>query len=169
MISTETTVRAEVVAALQADYADFGFQSSSAIKDYLFADHQVIEPQAYLYNLVSGKTERQLHAVGVEVVTTGEDININFGTDVERRYLITIEIYRSIGLNGEGKKGIIDDRRQAIKAVRDRGDKLNGTVDMILEVESDAVVRRKAPEGLDDDEMFIQRISVAARKNPADF
>lgn len=166
MASTESTVRAAVVAAIQAAKATLGLDSDSAIHDHLLDDVQAEEKLGYLMNDVSAVPK--LRAVGVQVTA---DDNLFFDTQQNtfRTYEITIKLYYSPETDGDGMNRMIDAARAIRSAIKGIGTNLSSTVTNVVSV---GTLEREivgAIEDVAENEMVVGTMIITAQKHTADF
>lgn len=132
-MSTESTVRAAIVSAIQAvAVSDLGFSNANGnVKSYLVEFQQRDEIDEYFSAAVSGSTDPQVRAWAVQVV--GSDEPLTTATDeTQRQYSITVRAYYELGVDGTGVNLMIDHARAVREALKEMADYLGNTVDRIL-------------------------------------
>jgi hypothetical protein len=153
MISTEKTVREEVVKAIKAiAKTDLGFADDSKIFDYLKEYHQPEHLTGYLSaNLASGK--KSFQAWGVQVIAADESLRAHPGMLYSRLYEVTIKGYYKL-TNGEDFNILQDHARKIRGALKLLGIRFNHTVDGIRDISPLSI----DIEQLDDDRLLVGSI-----------
>lgn len=131
MISTEATVRAEVIKAIKGIYTSLGFDSDSKIYDYLKEYHPTENEGSYLAARVGSKMTQR--AWGVQVFPASEEIISGANLRYSRLYEVTIKGYYSL-ISGADLNLLIDHARKIRGALKDLGLRFNGTVDRIDDI-----------------------------------
>lgn len=163
--STEATVRATIVTAIEGVYDTLGFdQAPGNVKDYLLEYEPEERQPAYLMASVDGKKVIRAWAVDVR----GNDDWYAAGNITKRTYRIRIRAYYAPGVGGEGINALIDGARAVRNAIRLLGSRLSETVDRVVstgEIESDVVEGSDALPG----RMIVGSMEYVAEKRNPDF
>jgi hypothetical protein len=127
--STEDTIRAAVVSALQGIYTTLGFDDENGnVKSYLLDYERAEAITNYLTASVGYK--RVVRAWGVQVL--GDDKFEAIGYITRRTYRIEIVGYYDIGTSGSGVNALISGARAVRGALKDMGSTLGGRIDHII-------------------------------------
>jgi hypothetical protein len=172
MASTIPLVRAAIVNAIKgiATTAEgaggLGFDSNTAIHDYLF-DYQKVELWSeYLLNDISSTPE--LRAVGVMVTSDyPQGFFFDFGGNTRRTYTTTIEIYSDIESSGAGVNRVILLGENILKAIHDIDSNLGGVVDFTDSPSSEDPNIVAAPDDWEHTDMLLHRITIESQTGAA--
>lgn len=161
--STESTVRAVLVAAVQGIASDLGFNEPTGnVKDYPLEAHHPERYAAYLKALVGGKRRARAWAFDVR----GHDEPFALRNISKRTYIIRCIGYYEQGEDGEGHKDLIDHATKVRGAIRTLTNNLSGTVDLISSATPLDIVDRRDIETMP---LWVGTMTWTATRNNPDY
>lgn len=164
-MSTEATVRNAIVAAIEAVYADLGFDDVDGnVKDYLPEYHHKENIPGYFMAMVSGKNIARVVAVQV---LAGED-DFTSTSVVRRSYQITIKGFYEVGEEGEGINALLSGMSKVREAIFGMGTNLSSTVTRFISIESSGIEVLQYKE-LGNSNLVAQTLRIQAEKIGVDF
>ena len=163
--STEATVNAALVGAIQGIYSSLGFDASPGnVKAYPIEFEREEENTSYLMSTCSSTKVVRCWSVDVRA----NDAFFAVDNVANREYQIDILGYYEIGVNGSGYSLLVDHSRKVRKAIIDLGTSLSGTVDW-TEAGTPLDIAKESAFDVSKGEILIGAISYTALKRNPDY
>lgn len=165
MASTEDTVRAALVGAIQGIYSTLGFSSEDGnVKSYLLEEEIAERNTAYLMAAVSGVTAPQVRAWAVQVYGR-EDWTEAFSRQAGKRYYrIVVDGY--YGMHGTTPiNTALTHARKVREAIKGLNLNLSGTVDRLSNI-SEPEADRIFPNNIPVEVWRLRMTAEAEKQNP---
>lgn len=161
--STEATVSAAVVAAIEGIWADLGFDRAPGnVKGYRFQDTAEEDRGQFLMSSVGGRQRVRVWSVWV----TASDEYWALEQVMLRKYQIQIDAYYGASTNGDGAILIRDHATKVRGALRDLGSTLGGVVDRTEVMPPIQVVEFARVDAPDGNIMRGSFTVIADKRNP---